>query len=58
MSPSADNEAIAAAIAELLTNGDERRAILGRAGAVLDRYDWTRAAGETLTVLEEAAGGR
>jgi glycosyltransferase involved in cell wall biosynthesis len=55
---SADNDAIAAAIADLLTNADERRALLDRAGAVLDRYDWARAADQTLSVLEEAAGGR
>jgi glycosyltransferase involved in cell wall biosynthesis len=55
---SADNDAIAAAIADLLTNADERRALLDHAGAVLDRYDWARAADQTLSVLEEAAGGR
>jgi glycosyltransferase involved in cell wall biosynthesis len=58
VSPDAGNEEIATAIANLLTRPAERRAILDRAGAVLDRYDWNRAADATLTVLEEAAIGR
>ena len=58
VAPSATNDDIAAAIADLLTNVDarQRRAAPRRRRA--DRYDWTRAAAATLSVLEEAAGAR
>jgi glycosyltransferase involved in cell wall biosynthesis len=58
VSPSATNDEIAATIADLITNGESRRAVLARAESVLGRYDWARTADETLTVLEEAAVGR
>ncbi|HWI18497.1 MAG TPA: glycosyltransferase family 1 protein [Vicinamibacterales bacterium] len=56
--PSASNDEIAAIIANLITNNDTRRAALSHAGGVLARYDWTRAAEDTLSVLEEAVLGR
>lgn len=58
VSPAAPNSEIAGTIADLITNDESRRAVLSRADAVLGRYDWSRTAGETLTVLEEAALGR
>jgi glycosyltransferase involved in cell wall biosynthesis len=58
VSADAGDNVIAATISELLTNGDSRAAVLRNAEAVLSRYDWNRAATETLTVLEEAAVGR
>ena len=58
LSPDAGNDAIAATIAELLANDESRMDVLRHADAVLSRYDWDRAAAETLTVLEEAAVGR
>jgi glycosyltransferase involved in cell wall biosynthesis len=58
VSPAATNDEIAAVIAGLLSSADERRALLAHAGGVLGRYDWHRAAGATLSVLEEAAVGR
>jgi glycosyltransferase involved in cell wall biosynthesis len=54
----AGDDVIASTIAELLTNGDSRAAVMRHAEAVLSRYEWTRAAADTLTVLEEAASGR
>ena len=52
-------EQIAAAIVDLLTNDDgARRTSCAIADDVLARYDWKRAAAATLSVLEEAAGGR
>ena len=51
-------EAIAAALIELLTNPQRRAAIAEQAEAVLSRYDWDLAAADTLQVLEEAALGR
>lgn len=54
----ASNQQIADAIVELLTNAGARQDVLGHADAVLARYDWDRAAAQTLSVLEEAAGGR
>lgn len=56
--PHATNDEIAHAIGGLLGDGEARRTILAHAPAVLSRYDWGRAAHDTLTVLEEAAGGR
>jgi glycosyltransferase involved in cell wall biosynthesis len=58
VSPSATNDEIAATIADLMTDGESRRAVLANADRVLARYDWARTAGETLSVLEEAALGR
>jgi glycosyltransferase involved in cell wall biosynthesis len=54
----ATTDQVAAAIAELMTNAESRATLLQDAEAVLSRYDWDRAGAETLTVLEEAAGGR
>lgn len=54
----AGDDVIASTIAELLTNPDSRAAVLRNAEGVLPRYDWNRAAAETLGVLEEAAVGR
>jgi glycosyltransferase involved in cell wall biosynthesis len=44
------------AIAALLRDDEARRRILARAPAVLARYDWSRAARETLSAIETAAG--
>jgi glycosyltransferase involved in cell wall biosynthesis len=55
---SASNEEIAAAIAELLSSADARQQLLRHRNDVLGRYDWNLAAAATLSVLEEAAGGR
>jgi glycosyltransferase involved in cell wall biosynthesis len=54
----ATNAELATALADLLIDQTARQALLHHAGAVLARYDWTRSAGATLTVLEEAALGR
>ena len=58
VAPSASNDEIAAAIADLLTNAAAREDILRHRDDVLARYDWNVAAAATLSVLEEAAGGR
>jgi glycosyltransferase involved in cell wall biosynthesis len=54
----AGNDDIANALVEMLTDATARRRVLDHAGAVLARYDWHRAAAQTLAVLEEAAVGR
>lgn len=54
----ASNQQIADAIADLLTSTVARDDVLRHADGVLSRYDWDRAAAQTLSVLEEAAGGR
>ena len=54
----AGNDQIADAIVELLTDSGARAGVLRHADEVLARYDWHRAAADTLTVLEEAAVGR
>ena len=54
----AGNEQIANALVELLTDDAARAGVLRHADEVLSRYDWDRAAADTLTVLEEAAVGR
>jgi glycosyltransferase involved in cell wall biosynthesis len=58
VSPSASGAEVAQAMTDLLTDAASRRHILQRGDAVLSRYDWDLAAGDTLTVLEEAALGR
>jgi glycosyltransferase involved in cell wall biosynthesis len=58
VAPSASNDDIAAAIAELLSNADARRAVVRHRDDVLNRYDWQLVAAATLSVLEEAAGAR
>lgn len=51
----ADPDVIARALADALNpEGAARRAVLAAAPAVLARYSWTVAAGETLAALEEA----
>ena len=54
----ASNDEIASTIADLLTNAATRTSLMRNAEAVLSRYDWDRAAADTLAVLEEAAVGR
>jgi glycosyltransferase involved in cell wall biosynthesis len=54
----ATDDEIGAVIVALLTDGRTRRAILANAADVLRRYNWSRAAADTLSVLEEAARGR
>lgn len=49
-----DVRAIASALERLLYDEPTRRTLLTRAPTVLDRYDWARAARETLRVLEAA----
>ena len=58
VAPSASNDDIAAAIAELLSNADARQNVLRHRNDVLNRYDWNLASAATLSVLEEAAGAR
>lgn len=58
VSADAPDEAIAAALIDLLTNPQRRAEIAVHAEAVLSRYDWDLAAADTLQVLEEAALGR
>jgi len=58
VSPSASNADIAVALEDLLTNESARQDVLRHRGDVLRRYDWNLAAAATLSVLEEAAGGR
>jgi glycosyltransferase involved in cell wall biosynthesis len=58
VAPSASNDQIAAALADLLTNVTAREDILRHQADVLARYDWNLAAAATLSVIEEAAGGR
>ena len=58
VSPGAPLAEVARAIVDLLTDARARREMLERGTAVLSRYDWDLAAGETLKVIEEAAIGR
>ena len=58
VAPSASNQAIADAIADLLSSAEARQGVLRHRGDVLSRYDWQLAAAATLAVLEEAAGAR
>ena len=55
---SASNADIATALEDLLTNDAARQDVLRHRRDVLARYDWHLAAAATLSVLEEAAGGR
>ena len=50
-----DIRGTAAALERLLFNEGSRKSLLAAAPAVLARYDWPRAARETLAVLEGAA---
>ncbi len=54
----AGNQQISDAIVDLLTDAGARHEVLRHADSVLARYDWHRAAADTLTVIEEAAVGR
>ena len=54
----AGNRQIADVIVDLLINESSRASVLQHADSVLARYDWERAAAQTLAVLEEAALGR
>ena len=54
----ASDEEVAAAIGDLLTSPEARQSVLRHRDDVLRRYDWNVAAAATLSVLEEAAGGR
>jgi glycosyltransferase involved in cell wall biosynthesis len=54
----AGDRQIADVIVEMLTDEASRAEVLRQAGDVLSRYDWDRAAAQTLAVLEEAALGR
>lgn len=56
--PQANPDAIAATIADLLTNTATRQELMQHADTVLSRYDWDLAAADTLNVLEETALGR
>lgn len=53
----ATTAAVAASIADVLSRAAARGTILSHGAAVLGRYDWERAADQTLSVLEEAARG-
>jgi glycosyltransferase involved in cell wall biosynthesis len=50
----ADVDAISASLERLLYDGPTRTALLDAAPAAVARYDWPRAARDTLAVLEEA----
>jgi len=58
VAPDAGNRQIADVIVDLLTDQTSRADVLRHADEVLSRYDWERAAAQTLAVLEEAALGR
>lgn len=47
---------LADALVSFLTDDTARQDVMSHADAVLTRYDWNRAAAETLAALEEAAG--
>jgi glycosyltransferase involved in cell wall biosynthesis len=53
--PNLGTAAIARALERALFDDDERRRILAAAPAVLSRFDWQRAAADTLSALEAAA---
>lgn len=56
--PIGDPGAVAAALVEIVTRREVREALLARAGPLLARYTWTRAAAETFAVLRGAAAER
>ena len=56
--PIGDPGAVAAALVEVVTRREVREALLARAGPLLARYTWTRAAAETFAVLSDAAAER
>ena len=53
---SLDEAAIGDALTDLLTSPVAREAVLRHANDVLARYDWQRAAADTLAAIERAAG--
>ena len=53
--PLGNIDAIAQALEALLYDEERRRTLLAAAPAVLSRFDWSRAASETLAVLESAS---
>jgi len=53
----ASDEDIAHTLIEMLTDAAARQQVLAHGSEVLARYDWSRAAAQTLSVLEEAAIG-
>jgi glycosyltransferase involved in cell wall biosynthesis len=55
--PPDDTRAAADAILRLLTSPDARAAVLAHAPAVLARYSWDRAAGDTLAAIEAIGRG-
>lgn len=57
VSADAGNDRIGDVIVDLLANTESRDAVLNHAASILSRYDWNRAAADTLKVLEEAALG-
>ena len=56
--PVDDPGAVAAALVEVITSREVRKAMLEQAGPLLARYTWTRAAAETLAVLKDAGASR
>jgi glycosyltransferase involved in cell wall biosynthesis len=50
-----DVSGTAAALAHLLRDAPARAALVDRAAPLWDRYDWSRAAGDTLDLLRKAA---
>jgi glycosyltransferase involved in cell wall biosynthesis len=52
----ADPTTVAAHLIALLEDAEERRVLLERAPAILQRYRWADAAAATLSALEDAAG--
>ena len=53
---SLDVDTVGRALIELLTSADARTSVLRHADEVLARYDWDRAAADTLAAIERAAG--
>ena len=56
--PIDDPGAVAAALVEVVTRRELREALLARAGPLLARYTWARAAAETFAALRDAAAER
>ena len=54
--PRGHTDELASALVSLLTDETARQTVLSHADAVLARYDWSRAASQTLAALKEAAG--
>jgi len=54
--PRGDVPAVAAALVDLLTDGEARAALLNEAADVLARYSWPEAARRTMDLIESAGG--